>query len=59
MSKRPPLYLVEGRLTQDEGRIYRLRESSLRHAPAEEPWPKAGAWRELVQGLLRNPVKDK
>lgn len=57
MSKRPDLYLVEGRLTQDEGRIYRLRETRLHQAPAQEPWPKAGAWRDLVHRLVRNPVK--
>lgn len=59
MSKRPDLYLVEGRLTQEEGRLYRLRETRLRRAPAQEPCPEAGAWRELVRRLLRNPVKDK
>jgi len=58
MTKRPELHLVEGRLTQDESRIYRLRESHLRPAPAEETWPNAGAWRDLVRKLVRNPAKD-
>ena len=56
--KRPDLHVVEGRLTQDEARIYRLREARLRAAPAQEAWPKAGAWRDLVHKLVRNPVKD-
>ena len=57
MIKRPELHLVEGYLTEDEGRIYRLRETRLRAAPAEETWPAAGAWRDLVQKLVRHPVK--
>jgi hypothetical protein len=58
MIKRPDLHLVEGRLTEDEGRLYRLREARLRAAPAEETWPEAGAWRDLVRKLVRNPVKE-
>ena len=58
MRKRALLYLVEGRLTRDERGIYRLRESRLRTAPAEELWPEAGAWRDLVHRLLRNPIKE-
>ena len=57
MSKRPLLYLVEGRLTRDQRGIYRLRESRARAAPAEALWPEAGAWRDLVHRLLRNPLK--
>lgn len=58
MRKRPLLYLVEGRLTRDGRGIYRLRESRLRTTPAEELWPEAGAWRDLVHRLLRNPIKE-
>lgn len=58
MSKRPLLYLVEGRLTRDAGGIYRLREARTRAAPAEALWPEAGAWRDLVHRLLRNPLKE-
>ena len=57
MSKRPLLYLVEGRLTRDERGIYRLREARARAAPAEALWPEAGAWRDLVHRLLRTPIK--
>jgi hypothetical protein len=58
MSKRH-LHLVEGTPAPAEGRIYRLRESSARHAPAEKPWPASGEWRELVRRLQRNPVKPR
>ena len=57
MRKRPPLYLVEGGLTQEHRRIYRLRETRPHAAPAEEPWPKAGEWRQLIHRLMRNPVE--
>jgi hypothetical protein len=57
MSKRPRLYLVEGGVTREQRRIYRLREARLQEAPAEEAWPKDGEWRQLVRRLMRNPVK--
>ena len=57
MIKRPPLYLIEGNLTHDERRIYRLRESRAQQAPAEKPWPASGEWRDLVRRLVRNPVE--
>jgi hypothetical protein len=56
MSKHPPLYLVEGSLA-GEDRIYRLRDSRSQQAPAQQTWPKAGTWRDLVRKLVRNPVK--
>ena len=59
MSKRPPLYLVEGGLTQEHRRIYRLRESLAQRAPVEAPWPKSGEWRALIRRLMRDPVKGK
>lgn len=59
MSKRPDLHLVEGNPAGDEDRTYRLRETRLQPAPTEKAWPKAGAWRELVRKLLRNPIKGK
>jgi hypothetical protein len=58
MSKRPRLYVVEGRLARDAGGIYRLREARTRTAPAEALWPEAGAWRDLVHRLLGTPVKE-
>ena len=58
MSKRPLLYIVEGRPTRDTGGIYRLREARLRAAPAQQLWPEAGAWRDLVHRLLRGPLRE-
>jgi hypothetical protein len=58
MSKRPLLYLIEGRLSRDPRGIYRLREAGTRAAPAEALWPEAGAWRDLVHRLLGTPVKE-
>lgn len=57
MSKRPDLYLVEGRAAPAESRIYRLRGANTRSAPTEPAWPEAGAWRDLIHRLLVNPVK--
>jgi hypothetical protein len=57
MTKRPDLHVVEGHPAGDEDRTYRLRESSLQSAPTQKTWPKAGAWRDLVQKLVRKPVK--
>lgn len=57
-TKRLHLHLVKGGRTQDEGRLYRLREPRDQHAPVEESWPKDGAWRELVQRLAKNPVRS-
>jgi hypothetical protein len=57
MSRQPPLYLVEGSLTREDRRIYRLRDSRSQQTPAQEVWPKAGAWRDLVRKLQRNLVK--
>lgn len=56
MSKRPPLYLINGYLPQKERRIYRLRE---RHVAvtAVETWPPDGEWRRLIHSLMRNPAK--
>ena len=59
MSKPPLLHLVVGKLTQEESKVYRLRETHPQEAPEEEPWPKAGEWRDLVRRLMRNPVKGK
>jgi hypothetical protein len=57
MSKRPELYLVEGRAAPVESRLYRLRAVNARSAPIEAVWPEAGAWRDLVHRLLGNPIK--
>ena len=57
MSKRPDLYLVEGCTAPLEGGIYRLRAAGARPAPTEAAWPEAGAFRDLVHGLLRIPRK--
>ena len=57
MSKRPELYLVQGREDADERKIFRLRETRP-HAAAERVWPAEGEWRELVRRLMRNPVKS-
>lgn len=57
MSKRPPLYLVDGGLTQEQGKIYRLREARAQQAPAQESWPKDGEWRQLIRRLMRDPLK--
>lgn len=57
MSRRPPLYLIDGGLTQEQRRIYRLREARAPAAPAQEPWPKDGEWRQLIRRLMRSPVK--
>ena len=57
MTKRPDLFLVEGCTAPLEGGIYRLRAVSARSAPTEAAWPEAGAWRDLIHGLLRFPAK--
>ena len=57
MTKRPDLHVVEGHPAGDEDRTYRLRETSLQSAATEKTWPQAGAWRDLVHKLLRNPFK--
>ena len=57
MIKRPPLYLIEGALTHDERRIYRLREGRAQRPLVEEQWPASGEWRDLVRRLVRNPVE--
>lgn len=57
MSKRPHLHLVEGGLAEDQRRIYRLRATRPHEAPAQEPWPKDGEWRQLIRRLMRHPVK--
>jgi hypothetical protein len=55
MSKRPRLHLVEGGLSQEQHKIYRLRAASTIEAPAAEPWPKDGEWRTLIRRLMRKP----
>ena len=57
MSKRPPLYLINGGLPRKERSIYRLRERQA-VAPAEETWPRDGEWRRLIHSLMRNPAKS-
>lgn len=57
MSKRPPLYLVEGGLVEEQRKIYRLREARPPAAAAQEPWPKDGEWRQLIRRLMRSPFK--
>ena len=57
MSKRPPLYVIEGGLAQEQGKFYRLRGARAQHAPVEEVWPKDGEWRQLIRRLMRSPVK--
>lgn len=57
MSKRPELRIIQGSKLADDSRPYRLpggRAGASATAPIE--WPRAGAWRELVRRLLRNPV---
>ncbi len=57
MSKRPELRIIQGSKLQDDSRLYRLPRGRARaSATAAIEWPRAGAWRELVQRLLRNPV---
>ena len=57
MSKRPELRIIQGSKLPDESRPYRLpRGRGGESATAAIEWPRAGAWRELVQRLLRNPV---
>ena len=56
MSKRPPLYLINGGLPQKERGIYRLRERQAA-AHAAEAWPRDGEWRRLIHSLMRNPAK--
>lgn len=57
MSKRPELRIIQGSKLRDDSRLYRLpRGRGGESATAAIEWPRAGAWRELVQRLLRNPV---
>ena len=57
MSKPPPLYLIEGGVTEQQRRVYRLRQARPQEAAAPEPWPRDGEWRKLIRRLMRNPVK--
>ena len=57
MSKRPELYVVHGRESPKERKLYRLRVTRPQVAPAQA-WPASGEWRELVRRLAKNPVKS-
>jgi len=57
MSKRPPLYLIAGGMTEKHRGFYRLRHGFAQNEPTQEPWPRDGEWRELIRRLLKNPVK--
>ena len=58
MTTRPPLYLIDGDVTEEQRRVYRLRQGRAREALAPEPWPpRDGEWRELIRRLTKNPVK--
>jgi hypothetical protein len=57
MSKRPELHVINGREAPKERKVYRLRETRPREAPAQA-WPASGEWRELVRRLAKNPVKS-
>ena len=57
MSQTPQLRIIQGSKEADERRLYRLRQGhETESATAVLEWPRAGAWRELVHHLLRNPV---
>ena len=56
MRKPPKLRIIQGRKGSDQSRLYRLRPDASETANARIEWPRAGAWRELVHRLLRNPV---
>ena len=56
MRKPPKLRIIQGRKEPAQSRIYRLRQDASESANAGIEWPRAGAWRELVHRLLRNPV---
>ena len=58
MSMRPELRIIQGSKLPDDSRLYRLPRGRARASAtaATIEWPRAGAWRELVQRLLRNPV---
>lgn len=57
MRKPPKLRIIQGRKEPAQSRIYRLRQDASESANARiGEWPRAGAWRELVHRLLRNPV---
>ena len=56
MSKRPELYLIQGRSDAGERKVFRLRETRPHEAPADD-WPPSGEWRELVRRLTKNPVE--
>ena len=56
MSKPPKLRIIQGRKEPEQSRLYRLRQDASETANARIEWPRAGAWRELVHRLLRNPV---
>ena len=57
MSKQPKLRVILGSKEPHHSRPYRLpRGYASGSATAALEWPRAGAWRELVHRLLRNPV---
>jgi hypothetical protein len=57
MSKHPKLRIIQGTRDTADGGIYRLRPESVRQVPASAlEWPRAGAWRDMIHRLMRNPV---
>ena len=57
MRKRPELRIIQGSKLPDDARLYRLpRGRDGESAVAAIEWPRAGAWRELIHRLLRNPI---
>ena len=57
MSKPPELRIIQGSKRPDDSRLYRLpRGRGGQSAVAAIEWPRAGAWRELIHRLLRNPI---
>jgi hypothetical protein len=57
MRKRPELRIIQGSKLPDDGRLYRLpRGRGHESAAVVIEWPRAGAWRELIHRLLRNPI---
>ena len=57
MRKPPELRIIQGSKRPDDSRLYRLpRGRAGESAVAAIEWPRAGAWRELIHRLLRNPI---
>jgi hypothetical protein len=57
MSKHPKLRVIQGTRETADGGIYRLRPDSVRQVQMSAlEWPRAGAWRQMIHRLMRNPV---